>query len=137
MSEDRKLSDDEKEKIKKEFEKIDDVTKEKAKATLEEAGSFFEKMKGNIPNQLKELWNDILMMYEILREWYNGDYKASWNVIAKIVFALAYLINPIDVIPDIILFFGFLDDATVIGWVLSIIRDEVEEYKKYKKSKEV
>lgn len=46
--------------------------------------------------------------------------------------ALAYVVFPIDIIPDFILGVGFLDDAFVLGIVMKQLSKEVEEYKRFK-----
>ena len=46
---------------------------------------------------------------------------------------MAYLVSPLDVIPDFILF-GFVDDAAVFGLVVSAFQSELEDYKEWKKN---
>jgi uncharacterized membrane protein YkvA (DUF1232 family) len=46
--------------------------------------------------------------------------------------ALAYVVFPIDIIPDFILGVGFLDDAFVLGFVVKQLTEEIARYKKFK-----
>lgn len=61
--------------------------------------------------------------------------KGSYNITVKtrttIIGALAYLVMPVDLIPDAIPFFGILDDARVLMLAGTALRDEVENYKSY------
>ena len=43
--------------------------------------------------------------------------------------AILYFLMPLDSIPDFILGLGYLDDVTVITFVLSQIQTEIEKYK--------
>ena len=45
--------------------------------------------------------------------------------------ALAYVVLPIDIIPDFIPGVGFIDDIFVVGIVMKSISDEIERYKSY------
>ena len=44
--------------------------------------------------------------------------------------AIVYFINPLDFIPDVLLW-GLLDDLTIIGWVYSKIDSEVKRYQDF------
>jgi uncharacterized membrane protein YkvA (DUF1232 family) len=57
-----------------------------------------------------------------------------WFVIAAVIFALLYFINPADLIPDVIPIAGYVDDATVVGIVIASIRSHLDNYKDWKKS---
>ena len=46
-----------------------------------------------------------------------------------VVAGLIYVVSPVDVIPDAIPVAGFLDDATVIAWVIKTVRDELDEFR--------
>ncbi len=43
--------------------------------------------------------------------------------------ALVYLVNPLDAVPDIVPAVGLLDDATVIGFVLASIKQDIQNFK--------
>ena len=55
--------------------------------------------------------------------------KKTYLIIAS---ALAYVVFPIDIIPDFILGVGFLDDAFVLGFVIKQLSDEINQYKQFK-----
>ena len=75
------------------------------------------------------------MLWSLLKDYYNGTYRnVPWKFIAAIGFAVAYLISPIDVIPDFIPLVGFVDDAAVFGLVVKSFMSEIEEYKTWKKN---
>ena len=48
-------------------------------------------------------------------------------VIQKILFAMSYFIDENDEIPDIIPEYGYLDDLTVVNWVMNDIQKDLPE----------
>jgi uncharacterized membrane protein YkvA (DUF1232 family) len=74
------------------------------------------------------------LLREMLRDIRAGRYKPSRGTVAAILFALFYFLFPIDVIFDFIPFFGYIDDLTVISFVLDRIKGEIERYEKIKGS---
>ena len=100
---------------------------EKVMADAEVAEEKGGKLGDQIEN-FKVLWS-------LLKDYYNGTYRnVPWKFIAAIGFAVAYLISPIDVIPDFIPLVGFVDDAAVFGLVVKSFMSEIEEYKTWKKN---
>ena len=82
----------------------------------------------------KQLDNFILL-WDLLKDYHNGIYKnAPWKLIAAVGFAVAYLISPLDVIPDVIPVLGFVDDAAVFALVVNAFQSEIDAYKEWKKS---
>jgi uncharacterized membrane protein YkvA (DUF1232 family) len=51
--------------------------------------------------------------------------------LAVVVGGLIYVVSPVDVIPDVIPVAGFLDDATVIAWVIKTIRDVLDAFREW------
>lgn len=79
--------------------------------------------------------DNFLLLWDLLKDYHNGKYKnAPWKLIAAVGFAVAYLISPIDVIPDVIPLVGFVDDAAVFALVVSAFQSEIDAYKEWKKS---
>ncbi|WP_246829988.1 YkvA family protein [Peptoniphilus sp. HMSC062D09] len=44
-------------------------------------------------------------------------------------------INPADIVPDFILFFGFFDDLSVLTYIIKKLNKELEKYDKWKNSR--
>jgi len=61
-----------------------------------------------------DLLNKAKLLYEMLCDYLDGKYKGvPWRTIAMVIFALLYVINPFDLIPDFIPGVGWIDDAAV------------------------
>ena len=123
------------EDINNEFNKRkQNITKDDLNKVLENANKIKNKsQKGPLTN----FWEDINLMYQLLKDYKNGEYKEiSWGVITSVIVALLYILSPIDLIPDFIPFFGFTDDAMIVALCLRFIGEDLEKYKKFKKNKE-
>ena len=82
--------------------------------------------------QLANLIEDIQAVVSLVMDYTKKRYRSvSKTTIITIIAGLLYLVNPMDLIPD---FFvgGFIDDAAVIGYVLTKIKDELDRYKEWK-----
>ena len=60
------------------------------------------------------------------------EYAVDKKTYLMIAGALAYVVFPIDIIPDFIPGVGFLDDAFVLGFVIKQLSDEINQYKIFK-----
>ena len=77
----------------------------------------------------KPWYHDFKLLFDMIRDKRYALDKKSYMVIAG---ALAYVVFPLDIIPDFILGVGFLDDAFVIGMVVKQLTEEIEKYKLHK-----
>ena len=59
------------------------------------------------------------------------DYSV-W-AITKIVAVLIYVVNPFDLIPDVIFWAGWLDDILAVGYVISLTAEELEKFQVWEK----
>lgn len=108
----------------------------KAKQYIEHPGKLKELLMalGQIIHKkgLKKVQEQLQLMYEYIRDVYNGNYP-NYNSTSLIIIiaAVIYVISPIDIFPDVLPVFGWTDDVTVILYVYDIINDELEQYKQF------
>ena len=77
------------------------------------------------------------VLLSMIRDYIGGRYReVPYWVIGAVSLALLYVLNPLDVIPDVIPGFGYLDDATVLAFCLKLVENEIEKYKTWKSAKE-
>ncbi len=71
----------------------------------------------------------VKLLWSMLGDYISGKYRdMSWGVIAAVAFAVLYVINPIDLVPDVIPVLGWLDDAAVIALVIRTLREQLRKY---------
>lgn len=128
---DQKKAEQQYEKAKnKAQELIDDP--EKAKKVFNDAIKKADSAKG----PLEKVWQDLQLMFGIVRDWFKGEYKEiPVGSIIAILGALIYFVSPIDLIPDFIPGVGYIDDVFILGLVISQIRADLNKYKLWKESK--
>ncbi|MEO1942160.1 MAG: DUF1232 domain-containing protein [Campylobacterales bacterium] len=80
-----------------------------------------------------EFLGDALLLFQMITD---PDYKVDPTTYLVIAGALAYLVVPLDLIPDFIPIGGWVDDAFIIGFVISQLKGEVERYKEFRKKRE-
>lgn len=81
---------------------------------------------------VRDLAVNLVSLYDMLVD---PDYVVGWDSKTKVIFALAYFISPVDVIPDAIPVAGFLDDALVVAYVVHRLSTEVAAYRQWRASK--
>ena len=59
------------------------------------------------------------------------DYSV-W-ALTKIVAVLIYVVNPLDLIPDVIFWAGWLDDILAVGYVINLTTEELEKFQIWEK----
>lgn len=87
--------------------------------------------------KLQRFSSDIRLMFSMLRDYWQGNYReVPWKSVAAIAGALVYVMNPMDVIPDLIMGFGFIDDAGVVALCLKMVESDLLRYAAWKQNKE-
>lgn len=75
---------------------------------------------------------DLRILSRMLLAYMSGEYRRiPWRALGMIAGAIAYVIMPLDLIPDFILGLGLLDDATVVYFALGAIRREIAVFKRW------
>ena len=82
---------------------------------------------------LKRFIEDGRMMTALIKDWRTGNYRRAMRwTIAAAAFALIYVINPFDIVPDVLPFVGAVDDATIIAACLVLIERDLFQYRDWK-----
>lgn len=73
--------------------------------------------------------DEFRLMIAMGKDVFSGRYQMSkWNL-SIIVATIAYVIAPLDAIPDMVPVLGWVDDATIIAYAMSKLTDEIRKYK--------
>lgn len=80
-------------------------------------------------NALSGFFDDLQKLFRMLKAYITGQYKDfSVSTIVYIIAGVIYFVNPFDVLPDFIVGIGFIDDATVIAFVIKKIQSELTSF---------
>ena len=84
---------------------------------------------------LKRFIEDGRVLTALIRDWRARKYRQElYGTIAAIAFGLLYVINPFDIIPDVLPIVGALDDATVIGALLMLVERDLKKDRSWKEN---
>lgn len=83
--------------------------------------------------RLNRFSTDIKLMFSLIRDYWYGHYRAiPWKSVAAVAGALLYVLNPLDLIPDLIFGFGLVDDAGVVALCLKLVESDLHRYAAWK-----
>ena len=109
---------------------IDDTDLE---TVVEEADAIEERFRSHGP--LRRLLADGKLLLGLVRDVRSGRYEKVpvWTLSAA-AFALLYVLNPFDVIPDAIPLLGVLDDAAVVSACLKLLEQDLHDYRLWRRT---
>jgi uncharacterized membrane protein YkvA (DUF1232 family) len=100
---------------------------DKLRALVQSAGTKAEGARAS--DALKEIWETLMAFLRLLRAYVRGDYRnVPFKSLLLIIASVLYFVVPVDVIPDFVFGLGFLDDAAVLAWVFSVVREVVDDF---------
>jgi uncharacterized membrane protein YkvA (DUF1232 family) len=122
----------------KEREAVELIKDEKkTMGMLDKAKDMLDRIK-KLP-VIGSLVDEIITTIDMIADYVKGNYKeVPFSVIVPALGAIIYLVSPIDLIPDPIPFFGFLDDAAVFTLVLGMgLHSELGKYREWVRHEEI
>lgn len=107
------------------------VTDTDVETVVEEADAIEERFRNHGP--LRRLLDDGQLLLSLIRDVRRGRYRQvpMWTLSAA-AFTLLYVLNPFDVIPDVLPVVGVLDDAAVISACLVLLEQDLYDYKQWR-----
>ena len=73
------------------------------------------------------------LLIAVIKDYWAGLYREiPYGVIASMVFTLIYVLNPFDLLPDVLPLIGQLDDMAVMGACLIMVEQDLHKYKDWK-----
>ena len=103
-------------------EEVTKIEEGDVEVVLQNEESINKKFSGS--NNLKKYAELGTILVSMLKDIKKGNYRSiPWFTIATVVFALMYILNPLDLVPDFIPGLGYIDDVAVltigVGWIES------------------
>jgi uncharacterized membrane protein YkvA (DUF1232 family) len=103
--------------------------------SIERVNQRAQDIEGKLP-KLKTLFEQGKIMLSMVQDYWKGSYReVPYWAIGAVALALLYVLNPVDVLPDVLLGVGYLDDATVVAFCLKLVQREIERYQEWVVSK--
>ena len=82
---------------------------------------------------LSRFIEDGKLLISIVKDYWAGTYRQiPYGAIASMVFSLIYVLNPFDIVPDMLPVIGQLDDVAVMGACLVLVEQDLHKYKEWK-----
>jgi uncharacterized membrane protein YkvA (DUF1232 family) len=107
------------------------VTEKDIEEVATKSEEIEEKFKARGP--LKRFIEDYRVLKELIKDYRGGRYRqALYGTIAAAAFALLYVFNPFDLLPDVLPIIGVLDDASVVTACLMLIERDLGKYRNWK-----
>lgn len=108
------------------------VTDTDLDTVVEEADAIEERFRDHGP--LRRLLDDGQLLLDLIRDVRRGRYRnvPVWTLSAA-AFALLYVLNPFDVIPDALPVVGVLDDAAVVSACLALLEQDLYDYRAWRR----
>ncbi|WP_432205116.1 YkvA family protein [Cetobacterium somerae] len=78
---------------------------------------------------------DLLLIVNLVKDTKNKKYKLDKKYLVILSAAIIYVIAPIDAVSDFIPGVGWIDDATLIGYVARGYAEVLRDYKEFCKNK--
>ena len=93
------------------------------------------KKKFTLGGPLHRFIEDGQLLLSVVKDYRSGAFrKIPFGTIAAIIFTLAYVLNPFDLIPDFIPIIGQIDDAAVVAACLILVEHDLQTYKLWKQA---
>lgn len=106
----------------------------------EKVFELIDKAKEYIKNSplVQNTVDNINIFFRMLKAYFNGTYtNIEKQKVLLIIMSLVYLVVPTDLVLDTIPILGLIDDAKVIAYVFTIVKDEVAAFKEFEQGSNI
>lgn len=85
---------------------------------------------------LAEVWDSLMACLRLLGAYASDQYKdIPWASLVSIIASVLYFVMPVDLIPDFILGLGLIDDAALLGWIISSVKSDIDNFIEWETTK--
>lgn len=90
------------------------------------------KLSGTASTRIDRVRDQLILCIALVRCWMRGEYDGvSRQTIVAVTAALLYFVVPLDVIPDFLIGWGFIDDASVVAYVMNVLAAEMDAFRRW------
>jgi len=88
-----------------------------------------EKLRDSTSERVDGFKEKAFLLLDLLQCYRRGEYRdVSSKSLITIVAGVLYFLLPLDSLPDFLFGIGFIDDAAIIGYVVSAVSSELEAF---------
>lgn len=81
----------------------------------------------------KQILRALKLFVPMLRDVVSGRYRpVPWAAIGWMVAAFAYLVSPLDLVPDFLMLIGIIDDVVIVSWLLTRVDRSLVDYRAWR-----
>lgn len=78
---------------------------------------------------LQRFVDDGRLLLDVVKDYWRGRYRqVPFGAIGAAVFTLIYVLNPLDIVPDVLPLIGQIDDAAIVAACLLLIEQDLRSY---------
>ena len=83
---------------------------------------------------LSKIRDSLCLLWRYLEDVTSKRYTdySLW-ALTKIVAVLLYVVNPLDLIPDVIFWAGWVDDMLAVAYIISLTTEELDKFQEWEK----
>jgi len=90
-----------------------------------------------INGPLAEMGAEASSLLDMVKDYAGGTYRdVPRSTVLAAAFALLYILNPFDLMPDFLPGVGYLDDMSIAALVLGSVRRDIDNYRRWRRSRE-
>lgn len=79
--------------------------------------------------RFKAFWHEVGTLGRLVRAWKRGEYPLATPQVAMLLGTLAYVVSPIDAVPDMLPIVGLTDDAVLVTATLAALAVELVAFR--------
>lgn len=84
--------------------------------------------------KVRKLTAPIQVFVRMIKAHFKGQHELEFSTLGLIVLAMVYFISPIDLIPDFLGVFGFVDDLSVVLAVYAKLKVEIDKFLEWERT---
>lgn len=96
----------------------------------------YTKLASHHGGPLEKVRGDITLLLRLARAWATREYRTiPWRALIYVTAALIYFVNPADLLPDVLVGLGFVDDAAVVAAVVRALERELQAFRAWEEGR--
>ncbi len=106
-----------------------DITEESLPARVDAARRFTESPPWYARTRAGKVLTKLRLLWMVVTDYLGGRYrKVPWRSVVVCAAAMAYVVSPVDLIPDWLVPLGWTDDLLVLALAWGVVKKELREY---------